>query len=291
MNSSYYLNGSIGYTLLVKNNIQILILADMHSELPYCENISGVFVSDWFKKKYKSVILLEEVPRSHSMLKELWTSSIHTQKLKDEYLKNPDIIQGLDIRPELIPFSLELAFDKEISDVNLKDYLNFIDLFYTLKLTVIQDTLNDIYTLEYLLTNKLGIHYLFLKNKTIQFVDSFKNNLNTTVQDLLKKNNNILEQINTITSEIMEWYSIAKIIQGIKKNNTSFILHAGLAHTTNIIKLLNIYYEYTIIEEKGMTNISQLKFNDDDDKITGCLPIPNYIEKQFGGSKLFNFFR
>jgi len=290
MNSKYYLNGSIGYTLLVKNDIQILILADMHSDLPYCKNTTGVFVSDWFKKKYKSVILLEEVPRSHSILKELWPSSIHTQKLKDEYLKNPDIIKGLDIRPELIPFSLELAFDKETSDVNLKEYLNFIDLFYTLKLTPIQDTLNDIYSLEYLLTNKLGLHYLFLKNKTMQFVDSFKNNLNTPVQDLLKKNNNILEQINTITSEIMEWYSIAKIIQGIKKNNTSFILHAGLAHTTNIIKLLNIYYKYDIIEENGMTDISQLNFNDDD-KITGCLPIPNYIEKQFGGSKLFNFFR
>jgi hypothetical protein len=290
MNSKYYLNGSIGYTLLVKNDIQILILADMHSDLPYCKNTTGVFVSDWFKKKNKSVILLEEVPRSHSILKELWPSSIHTQKLKDEYLKNPDIIKGLDIRPELIPFSLELAFDKETSDVNLKKYLNLIDLFYTLKLTPIQDTLNDIYSLEYLLTNKLGIHYLFLKNKTMQFVDSFKNNLNTPVQDLLKKNNNILEQINTITSEIMEWYSIAKIIQGIKKNNTSFILHAGLAHTTNIIKLLNIYYKYDIIEENGMTDISQLNFNDDD-KITGCLPIPNYIEKQFGGSKLFNFFR
>ena len=42
MNSKYYLNGSIGYTLLVKNDVQILILADMHSDLHYCKNKTGV---------------------------------------------------------------------------------------------------------------------------------------------------------------------------------------------------------------------------------------------------------
>ena len=145
----YYLNGSIGYTFLVNQNIQVLILADMHSELPYCKK-DGVFISDWFKKKQKSKILLEEVPRSQSQLKELWPSSIHTQKLKEVYLNNSNIIQGLDVRPELIPFSLELAFDKDVKSVNLKKYLIFIDLFFTLKLKFIQDNLNYIYTTNFL---------------------------------------------------------------------------------------------------------------------------------------------
>ena len=71
------LSGSIGYTLLNNNNKKVLILADMHSELPYCQN--GIFVSDWMKSKNKSKILLEEVPRTGSQLKELWPVTILTK--------------------------------------------------------------------------------------------------------------------------------------------------------------------------------------------------------------------
>ena len=281
----YYLNGSIGYTFLVNQNIQVLILADMHSELPYCKK-DGVFISDWFKKKQKSKILLEEVPRSQSQLKELWPSSIHTQKLKEVYLNNSNIIQGLDVRPELIPFSLELAFDKDVKSVNLKKYLIFIDLFFTLKLKFIQDNLNYIYTTNFLKKNELGEHYINLKKKVKLFVKKYKNQLDKNIKDLIKNNDNFLEQVNELTSEIMEWYSIAKIIQGVNKNTTSFILHAGLAHTTNIIKLLKLYYGYTIKEEFGITNMNQLKSNQ---VITGCLPLSGDIEQQFGGCKLLNF--
>ena len=63
------ISGSIGYTLLQNGNKKILILADMHSELPYCKN--GIFVSNWMKSKYKSKILLEEVPRENNKLIEL----------------------------------------------------------------------------------------------------------------------------------------------------------------------------------------------------------------------------
>lgn len=285
MTSNYYLNGSIGYTFLVNQNIKILILSDMHSELPYCEK-NGVFISEWFKKKYKSKILLEEVPRSLATLKELWPSSIHTQKLKEVYLNNSNIIQGLDIRPELIPFSLELAFDKEAPSVNLKEYLNLMDLFFTLKLKFIQDNLNYIYTTNFLKTNNLGQHYINLKKKVKHFVKKYKNQLNKNIKDLIKNDDIFLNQTNDLTSEIMEWYSIAKIIQGINKNITSFILHAGLAHTTNIIKLLKLYYGYTIKEEFGITDMDHLNLNK---VITGCLPLPSHIEKQFGGCKLLDF--
>ena len=81
------INGSIGYTLLENGKNKVLILSDMHSELPYCEK-NGIFVSDWMKSKTKSKILLEEVPRTDSTLKELWPSSPHTQKLKELFLSN-----------------------------------------------------------------------------------------------------------------------------------------------------------------------------------------------------------
>jgi hypothetical protein len=77
----------------------------------------------------------------------------------------------------------------------------------------------------------------------------------------------------------MEWYVIAKIYQGINENKTSFIIHAGLLHTTNIIYLLKTYYNYKIVNDFGTTsNINNLNIENN-----GCLHLPIDIEKQFGG--------
>ena len=280
--SNIYLNGSIGYTLLIKNNIKILILADMHSNLPYCKK-DGIFISDWFKNKYNSKILLEEVPRVGPILKELWPSSPHTQKLKEEYIKNSHIIQGVDIRPLLIPFSWELASDENDTltpSVNLKEYLELINLFFSLKLDFIKNDLKHIYSKEFLKKKKIGKNFLILKRIITFLIKKNKNYLDKDIKDLIKDNNNLLEQINNILSDIMEWYIIAKIYQGINENKTSFIIHAGLAHTTNIINLLKNYYNYKVINDFGTTNIES----------NGCLHLPMNIENQFGGCNPFGFF-
>ena len=292
--TTIYLNGSIGYTLLVKENIKILILADMHSKLPYCKE-NGIFISDWFKiiNKYikdtqNCLFLLEEVPRIGIELKELWPSSPHTQKLKDLYINNSHIIQGLDIRPLIIPFSWELALESNAPSLNLKEYLNLIELFFTLNLKFINDDLKFINTIFFLKKNYLGIHYLNLKKKVRLFIKTNKYYLSKNIKELVIININLLEQINEITSEIMEWYSIAKIIQGVNENKTSIILHAGLAHTTNIIKLLEMNYGYNKTNDFGLTDMSDIE-NINENNINGCLQVPNYIEKQFIGGNLFGF--
>jgi len=288
-----YLNGSIGYTLLVKKNIKILILADMHSKLPYCKK-NGIFISDWFKfiNKYvkdtnNCLFLLEEVPRTGIKLKELWPSSPHTQKLKDLYINNSHIIQGLDIRPLILPFSWEFAL--QAPDTNLKEYLNIIDLFFTLNLKFINNDLKFINTTTFLKKNNLGLHYINLKKKARLFIKTNKNYLSKNIKELININNNLLEQINDITSEIMEWYSIAKIIQGVNENKSSIILHAGLAHTTNIIKLLEMNYGYNIENDVGLTDMSDIENNINENNISGCLHLPFNIEKQLIGGKLFGF--
>jgi hypothetical protein len=284
--SNIYLNGSIGYTLLIKNNIKILILADMHSNLPYCKK-DGIFISDWFKNKYNSRILLEEVPRVGPVLKELWPSSPHTQKLKEEYIKNSHIIQGVDIRPLLIPFSWELVYDDYTPSVKLKEYLELINLFFTLKLDFIKNDLKHIYSEKFLKKKKLGKHFLILKKIIIRLIKKNKIYLDKDIKDVIKDNKKLLEQINNILSDIMEWYIIAKIYQGINENKnyqginenkTSFIIHAGLAHTTNIINLLKNYYNYKVINDFGRTNMHNLNIES-----TGCLHLPIDIENQFGG--------
>ena len=272
------LNGSIGYTLVVKDDIKLLILADNHSLLDYCKT-DGIFVSDWLKNKPNSKILLEEVPRVGHNLEELWPSSPHTQKLKDSYIKNSHIIQGVDIRPFLIPFSWELASDKE--NLNLKEYLKSIDLFFSLKLDFIKDDLKYIYSENFLKKKKIGKHFLILKSILMLFVKKNKINLDKNIKDLMKDNKLMLEQINDLLSDIMEWYIIAKIYQGINENKTSFIIHAGLAHTTKIIILLKNYYNYKVINDFGITNMSNI---DLDLHNNACLYLPINIDKQFGGN-------
>lgn len=293
-----YLSGSLGYTLLVNKQCRIIIFADMHSELPYCEK-NGIFISEWFKNisnNFKDtqnyLFLLEEVPRTEIKLKELWPSSPHTQKLKDLYINNSHIIQGIDIRPFLIPYSWELDSETTLDkpSVNLKEYLNLIDLFFTLNLQFINDDLKHINTIQFLKNNYLGKHYINLKNKTISFIKINRNYLHKHINELININKNILEEINEIISNIMEWYSIAKIIQGINENKTSIILHAGLVHTTNIIKLLKKHYGYTIKEDSGLTDMNDIENNNiNKNNINGCLHLPIYIEKQITGDNLYGF--
>ena len=269
------LNGSIGYTLLIKNNIKILILADNHSTLPYCKTDS-IFISDWFKNKYNSRILLEEVPRVGHDLHELWPSSLHTQKLKELYIKNTHIIHGIDIRPFLIPFSLEFASDENTPNIILKEYFELLNLFFTLKLDFIKKDLKYIYSKEFLKKKKIGKHFLILKRIIIDIIKKNKIYLDKYIKDVIKENTQLLEQINNILSDIMEWYIIAKIYQGINEKKSSFIIHAGLIHTHNTIKLLKNYYNYKIINNFGKTNIDNLL-----KKYTFGFDIPSNLKKKY----------
>ena len=81
------LYGSIGYSLLKNQGNElpgkILVLADMHSQLSYC-NSDYKKISDWlFSKINNSNILLEEVPRDNVELKGLFDESDHTKDLKN----------------------------------------------------------------------------------------------------------------------------------------------------------------------------------------------------------------
>ena len=40
--------GLVGYTLLEKDNKNILIFADIHDGVTYCDNSTGI--SEWFKR-------------------------------------------------------------------------------------------------------------------------------------------------------------------------------------------------------------------------------------------------
>lgn len=283
--STLNISGSIGYSYLSNGKIKVLILSDMHSKLPYCNN-DGIFISDWLNKKYKSKVLLEEVPRTGSVLKELWPESPHTQKLKNLYL-NSRVIDGIDIRPFLIPFSWELFLDNqidkikkdELSKIKLIEYLSLISKFFSLKHEYFIKNLGKIYTKEFLNYNDLGKHFLKLKEETKKYFSLHKSLLNETVYSLIEHKSNILERINEIISYIMEWYTVAKIFQGNLMGNDNFIIHAGLAHTSNINLILKKEYFFKVIDFNGLIDI-----NDGNIESNGCLRLPSLIDNQFGGN-------
>jgi hypothetical protein len=278
-----FINGSIGYIYLKNFENQILLLSDNHSSENYCtiNKNNSKFISDWLSNK-KSKVLLEEVPRMKgSELLELWSSK-HIQKLKDLYLKqklNENQIEGIDVRPLLIPFTLDIFkvdnIDKEyiekIKNMNIIDYLKLLDSFFELKHQYFIENIGEVYVV---MNNEiLKKHFLKLKNSFIDLKKDYSVNILVKNIDIVFQNN-----IDELLSSIMEWYTIAKIFYNNKIGIYKFIIHAGLVHTTNLNEILTSLYQYKKINSNGEIDINKIK--DDDNN---CLKIPFSVDSQFGG--------
>jgi hypothetical protein len=265
--------GSIGYTLLKNDNHMIIVMADMHDGISSCKNKTNI--SEWFKTKFESSeIFLEEVPRDGVKLVELWDKSDHTQKLKNLYLKNPKIIQALDVRPMMIPYSWEILnnYDKDY-DITLKQYLKKINRFFCLTDPYLMGKLRN-YSLLKLRNTKLGEHFIKIKRKYKQYIKMNRSKLLKSMYDLLTNNTNILEQVNNILNDIMEWFICAKIQL---KLHRPIIIHAGLFHTDNVIDWLRDHYMYNIIKQHGINTIEE----SESDNLKGCIELDPQINKMF----------
>ena len=260
--------GTIGYTILNNNGHNIIVFADMHDELKSCDN--NIIISDWIKSKFKSsYILLEEVERLNDIkLGELWTNAEHTQKLKDLYLNNTHVIIPVDVRPFLIPFSWEINKNTLIT---LSDYLLMIDNFFCINDLYIKSKLKS-YNNKKFLSKKCGNHFIAMKKLYYNFLVKHYNYLDTY---LYKINNNILTQINELLDFIMEWFICSNVDNSQDK---PYIIHTGLAHSENVIKLLYHIYNYKIIDQFGVNYIKDI----DDNNINGCVKIINEYNKLFG---------
>jgi hypothetical protein len=268
--------GSIGYTIL-KNNFtknKIIVMSDMHDKLPECQ--SNINVSDWFKNKLStSEILLEEVPRENIKLIELWSDSKHTQSLKNLYLEKPKQIKAIDIRPFLVEFSWEITDPKDKNhNLTLKEYLKQIDEFFNFQHSYFKN--NQFYSPEKLINNNLGKHFDTIKNKYNKFKLKNRILLNQLIANIKIHQINILNEVNDILSDIMEWYTCACILSS---KNKSIILHTGLAHSENIINWLVNQYDYKIILTQGINDMKQTYHV----PLNGCIKLPFDLDAQFGG--------
>ena len=275
-----FISGSIGYIHLKNVDNQILLLSDNHSSKNYCTRNSQ-FVSDWLLTK-NSKVLLEEVPRDEgSELLELWKTSEHIQKLKDLYL-NDKQIEGIDIRPLLIPFNLDIFkidnIDKEyiekIQNINIINYLKSLDSFFELKHEYFIKNIGNVYI--NINNEQLKNHFLKIKDNYDNLKKQYDNNV--LVKNIDEKFKNKLDEL---LSSIMEWYTIAKIFYNNKLCINKFIIHAGLFHTTNLNDILIDLYGYEEINSNGIIDFDNIKDDDNDDN--NCLKIPFSVNSQFGG--------
>jgi hypothetical protein len=269
--------GSVGYTLLRNKYNTILIFADVHSKLPYCEN--KIDISDWFKDNMNFTnVLLEEVPRDGVELNELWTESEHTQKLKNLFLQNSNLIHAIDIRPYLIPFSWEMCELKTDNNIiTLNNYLKKINVFLELEDDYFKKKLSLVYNEKYLIKNvHLGKHFLELHILFNSYKEKYAKYMEKNVCDIFKENKIILEEFNNILDSTMEWFAIAKMFQ-LKFNKKNVIMHTGLYHSNNIRNKLMDLYEYKIIDNNGINTIKDIENNKN---YSGCISLSPSVTSQ-----------
>ncbi len=254
----------------------------MHDKLKKCKNNKSI--AEWFKEKFNSSrILLEEVPRSeNSTIEELWSESDHTQKLKELYLNNMKKIIAVDIRHTMIPYSMELIdkVDENGQNILLLIYLEDIDSFFSMKHKYMIDNLLN-YKINMLKETNLGSHFLKIKKHYLDFLNKNMNILNKPIINITR-NSNIIDDINDILNDIMEWYICACIFESTMK---TIILHAGLAHTDKVNSWLLNHYKFNIIKDYGINEMNDIMniYNND---TNGCVLLSSDIEKQFGGKNI-----
>ena len=269
--------GSVGYTLLEKDNKKVLIFADIHDGVSYCNNPS-TSISELFKNR-KNKILLEEAIQEEVKLKDLWPNSKHTQELKKLYYQNSDKIIPVDIRPLLVPFSWELIdTSKHLGEEFKFDmYLKNIYFFLTKRGKLYKKYVSTKLDLikDYNTNRTLNIHFSEIKNFFHGFIKKKKGPFYKQKMIYIKNHHiDLLYDVNNIMSMIMEWYVILLIFT----NDTESVVHVGLAHSNKINELLEKVYGFKKLDQKGINILEQI-YNVETP--SACILLPKDVHDMF----------
>ena len=273
------LSGSVGYTLLENKDINkvVILLSDIHAGVSYCASDSTM-IDKWLDtKSSNNDILLEEVIRENFSLTDLWPGAEHTQRLK-HLNRNNGKIKPIDIRPLLIPYSWELldTSNSELKNMTLREYLQRIDNIFNLKKTklmmeyLIPEIKKLLKDCDEKIRRLLFSHFQEMRELYLDYIKSNRHLLDKKMYDLFMNNKDVLEEINNITSMIMEWYVLLLIFN----SKTNSILHLGLAHSNRLLDFLTEIYKFRIIKKSGITQIAEITTNPQ-----ACLLMPDEINK------------
>lgn len=269
------ISGSIGITILKKeynNGIKyILLFSDKHAEVLYCDK-NSITITEFLKENMtKHQVLLEEVPRVNNVeLEQLWSGEKHTMNLKNLYLENKYLITPVDLRPLLLPVSFELIDLNryDFVEFTIGEYLNTLDEFFSLEGIVFKKFFTP-------LINNLEIRRSGIDKFLTRLYNNYSNikkriNLNKTVIYYLDNRYDILQLIDDIYGNIIEFYTLLHIFQSYELT----IIHMGLYHTSSILKSLTNDCNFEILYQHGQNKLVDIKTN------ISCVEIPN--EKLIG---------
>ncbi len=281
------LSGSTGYTILRNTNINksVYLLADIHDGVRYCKQKSDM-IDDWLDKKSRdaeNIVLLEEAVRETLDLKDLWPGSEHTGRLKKLIVHNQKIVP-VDIRPLLISYSWELLSNKddvkpELQLLTLNDYLMSIDSIFNYKGSPVMKKyivpemlkLNLNRRPDDEIRSNILMHFNEMKEVYIKYRHTCKSYLDKPMIKLYSSREAMLEQINDMTTMIMEWYILLLIFNN---NNERIIIHVGLAHSNRILDLLREVHDFQLVKQVGINEISQILGKDDNEELNACIEEP-----------------
>jgi len=307
------ISGSIGMKKLIKNNKNIFMFYDDHSNISYCKNEGSVFLHDVFDKIINNtsdyIILLEEpFVGNYSNIKFLWNETPHVIKFRNFYkkiIKKCSDSKKCNVFPIDIRLILcDVSIDELVSNINSETY------FDNYKISVLEYFKHMLYLFDYiswkeelfkdsdpnikfikkvfnefkqdkyylkLLNQFEKIFFTFIEpNKNIEiklFIKKYKDNLYDFFTGYPFENNN--EYI------FLDQYD--KLINGIMEfytyillscmNYKNIIIYSGYYHSNNLSYILNKYYDFSIIYEIGNTEDIEKK---DDANINNCI----YVNKK-----------
>jgi hypothetical protein len=276
-----YLSGATGYTILSKNNKDILLLADIHDGVNYCSrNQPHVKIRDFLKnKKNNFQILLEESINDPDLnLTDLWPNAEHTRQLKILKENDKNIIPT-DIRPYLIPFSWQLAESSENSEYTsanqkykellINKYLFYFSEFFKHRGKTFERFILPYY--EFIEKDDMRILINIFETIKNLFIKLSKKYENLTLNQILKKDEDYMHSIDNINSLIMEYYILLLIFS----NKKDSIIHTGLAHSTRIKSILVDEFKFKIVEDVSMTQIENYTGSDN---TNACILNPSKSE-------------
>jgi hypothetical protein len=306
-----HISGSVGYTLLERDNMIVLLFADIHDGIEYCDQSKyNKFIADWLNEKSdKYEILLEEIIREDLKLTELWPNAKHTQELKHLNKNNSKIIP-IDIRPMLVPFSWELVKSVEsvesIGSTNresvksvksdnsttsqlgyntLQFYINNLEKLFNQESYFFKKYFEEkIDTMKKNQSSVSGsklsplVHYNELHKLFNEFKDQYKEMMGKNIFYIIKNRKEILYRINNIISMIMEWYSVLLIY-----NNSKYkIIHIGLAHSNRLYDILTQVYRFNCKYKVGINKMIEIPNNIPSACVMLSPDVTNMFNRKYG---------
>lgn len=269
------ISGAVCYSILKnpKNNKYIILLGDIHDGVEYCEEES-ICVDEYLDKLLdKNIdVILEEVPRDGVTLVELWPNAKHTQKLKDWFLSKTKDIIAIDIRPYLVPFSYHKRevseLDEKEKNIIMTEYLRTLDCLFELNKKCLDKSIIFFKNIINLLGKKseqsgickmykeLRLIYLDLKSE----IDDIET---ITFEEQCVKDSSFFIKLEKLKIDLMDWYTVLLLL-----NNRNSITHFGLAHYINVKKVLIDIFNFEVIIDSGINELSdKLK------KLDACIDI------------------